>query len=90
MYKLDLPKLVRKLKQIAQDREQDVTTWLNQTLADYDLVEMHGQMQRLVPAISMPNMRQIDHVIDATMAVAESMRKRRSDSQLLQAHPNDR
>jgi|SRR5690242_8782586 len=90
VHEFDLPKLVRKLEQVAQDREQDVTTWLNQTLADYDLVEMHGQMQRLVPAISMPNMRQIDHAIDATVGVAESVRKRCLELQPLQAHPGDR
>lgn len=90
VYELDLPKLIHKLEQVAQDRRQDVNNWLNQAFAHYDLVEMHGRVQRLVPALSMPNMRQIDHAIDTAADVAHSVRKRHSESQLLQAHPNDR
>ncbi|KAJ4993826.1 hypothetical protein SVAN01_00880 [Stagonosporopsis vannaccii] len=90
LYELNLPELLRRLKQVAQDGDQDVNNWLNQTFADHDLVEMHGRIQRLVPAISMPNMRHIDIAIDTAVGIALSLQNRRSESQLLKAHADDR
>ena len=78
---LDVPSLLRQLEEVAEDRKGHFNDSLNQMLADYDLVEMHNRVRHLVPVISMPNMRQIDCVVDTVIEVAQSLRKRRSESE---------
>lgn len=81
---LDSCTLLHKLEQIAEDRKDGFNGWLNHAFADYDLVEMHHRVRRLVPVISMPNMRQIDHAVDTVADIAQSLPKRRSEPDLLE------
>ncbi|KAF9691062.1 hypothetical protein EKO04_010971 [Ascochyta lentis] len=82
-HEFDVPALFQKLEQIAENKKDDVNDWLNQTFADHDLVEMHNQVRGLVPVLSMPNMRQLDHAVDAVTEIAQSLRKHRSQSDLV-------
>ncbi|KAF2628089.1 hypothetical protein BU25DRAFT_457952 [Macroventuria anomochaeta] len=89
-HELDVPSFLHKLEQVAEERKDEFSEWLNQTLANYDLVEMHNRVRRLVPVISMPNMRQLDYAVDTVTEIAQSLRKRRSESDLLQCHQDDK
>ncbi|KAJ4337445.1 hypothetical protein N0V95_008335 [Ascochyta clinopodiicola] len=80
----DVSTLLHKLEQTAQNRKDNVNDWLNHTFADHDLVEMHHQVRRLVPVLSMPDMRQIDRAVDVVTEIAQSLRKHRSQPDLLE------
>lgn len=85
-YERDIPTLLHKLEQLAGDRNDDINEWLNQTFVDCDLVETHNRARRLVPVLSMPNMRQIDHVVNTVTDLVQSLRMRRSEPELLHIH----
>ena len=86
---LDISGLRGKLEHIAVDRKDQLNDWLNQTFAEYDLVEMHGQVQRLIPRMPIPNLRHLDTAIDTVSDIAQSLRTRRHDSDLTKAQLGD-
>lgn len=90
MPKLDVPTLVRKLTQIAENTKEDLEGWLNKTLANQDLGEIHNRLLHLVAGPSMPNIRQIDEVIDAVTETMQLLQKKSSDSELLEKFRDDK
>jgi hypothetical protein len=82
-HELDVPTLLHKLEQVSEECKDSINDWSNQKFADYDLVEMHDQVRRLVPVIPKSNMRQVDQTVDTVTEVVQSLRKRRSEPELL-------
>jgi hypothetical protein len=70
---LDISDVRGKLEHIAEDRKDQMNNWLNQTFAEYDLVEMHGQVQRLIPSVTMPKLRHLDTAIDTVSDIAQNL-----------------
>lgn len=70
---LDISDLRGKLEHVGEDRKDQINNWLNQTFAEYDLVEMHGQMQGLIPSVSMPSLRNLDTAIDTVSDIAQNL-----------------
>ncbi|KZM24819.1 uncharacterized protein EKO05_0003508 [Ascochyta rabiei] len=89
-HEFDVAILLQKLEQAAEDSKDDMNDWLNQTFADHDLVEMHHQVRQLVPVLSMPSMRQLDSALDAVTEIAQSLRKHRSQPDLLNDAQGDK
>ncbi|KAF1925554.1 uncharacterized protein M421DRAFT_7814 [Didymella exigua CBS 183.55] len=87
---LDVPTLLHRLKETAKGRKDNVEGWLNQTLADQDLGEKHNGLMRSLRVPSMPNMRQIGLAVDAMSEFGQSLRKRRSESELLEKFRYDK
>jgi hypothetical protein len=69
----DMSDVRGKLDHIAEDRKDQINNWLNKTFAEYDLVEMHGQVQRLIPNVSMPNLHHLDTAIDTVSDIAQNL-----------------
>jgi len=70
---LDISDLLGKLEHVAEDRKDQLNNWLNHTFAEYDLVEMHGQMQGLIPSVSMPSLQHLDTAIDTVSDIAQNL-----------------
>jgi hypothetical protein len=79
----NMQSLRHQLEQVAEAPKDRVEEWLNRTLADCDLVEMHHRVRGLVPVLSTPNIRQVDHVVEALGEMVQSLGTRRSEPELL-------
>lgn len=89
-HELNVPTLVCNLKQVIEDRKDDYGGRLNQALIDYDLVEIHDRIRGLVTVPSMPSMRELVHAVDTVTEIAQSLRKRRSESEPLEQYRDDK
>lgn len=91
---LDFPTLYDKLKEVAQDGEGVLESWINQKLAETDLSEIHDRIRRAVSILSIRNMGQfekvLDQSVDAVTEVAQSSQEGRSESELLEDFKNDK
>jgi hypothetical protein len=86
LFQLDLGMLMEK----AKGHRDDLKVWLNQSFANQDLDEIHDRVRRSMSIPSMPNMRQIDWAVDAVSEIAQSLRKRYSESELLEKLRDDK
>ena len=86
---LDMSNLLGKIEHIAEGRKGQINNWLNQAFTEYDLVEMHGQVQRLIPSMLMPSLRHLDTAIDMVSEIAQPLRKLHFDSNLPKARLGD-
>ena len=91
---LDFQTLQRKLTVLTRDTKNDFEGYVNQKLAGTYLVEIHDRIRRTASVLQMPNKRQfekfVDRGVDAVTDVADSLRKSRSDSDLLKEFKNDK
>lgn len=82
--------LLPKLKHLAKDQAENFENWLNRSLANYDMVEMHNQVRCLVPVISMPSIRQLDQVVDNVTGFVQSLPKNHPGPELSESVQKDK
>ncbi|KAJ4374603.1 hypothetical protein N0V86_007473 [Didymella sp. IMI 355093] len=78
------------LKEKAKGHRDDLKVWLDQSSANQDLDDIDDRVWRSVSIPSMPSIRQIDRAVDAVSEIAQSLRKRHSESELLQKLRDDK
>lgn len=87
---VDVPSLFHVLKEEIEESKAGFGKRLNQSLTDWDLVELHDRLRRLVHVPSTPNMRQIDSAVDTVTEVAQSLRKRCSEVEVLERYQDNK